>query len=118
MTQAQKPAIGEGVAASLRTRSGANKSAAVIAASRTGLAQLVAFLRETICAIGAAASSTPADAEECLAHLADQGSIRGCGWCEVNPHPNPSPSALGEGLLTPLGETISLRPAHGEKGWR
>ncbi len=73
MTQAKRPTIDESVAAYLRALAGANKSAATITASRTDLAQLVAFLRETICAIDAAASTTRADAEECLAHLAGQG---------------------------------------------
>jgi site-specific recombinase XerD len=60
------------LAASLRTLSGANKSAATITTYCTDLTQFLTYLHQTNCAIDVAGDIARADAEEYLAHLASR----------------------------------------------
>jgi site-specific recombinase XerD len=73
MTTTNRSTIDDALAAYLRTLAGANKSEATIRAYRTDLAQFLAFLRETNCAIDVAGDVTRTDVEEYLAHLAGRG---------------------------------------------
>jgi hypothetical protein len=81
LTQAKIPTIDESAADYLRTLAGANSSAATITAYRTDLAQFVAFLHETNCAIAFVAEVIRVDVAEYLAHLAERdnsGTTRVC----------------------------------------